>query len=379
MHREAKNHMYCAVFSEVTLKGRNRKDFEKALERNVRAALGCQTTMRGGRLLVHTDDPEAAAKIKKIFGIDSFSRCLSMPPDIEEMRKAVATRSFTGKSIKVATRRSDKGFPLSSQRVNEIVGKDLVDRGSTVDLTHPDHTVYIDILEDRALVAFERTRCYGGLPVGSSGRVMALLSGGIDSPVAAWLMMKRGAMVDLFHMHNLPANRDVRESKIARIIKILKEYHPPRMRLFIAPYVEFFDRFLSLETRSELVVFRRFLLMLANRLAADHGHAALVTGDSLAQVASQTLENLATTDEASGLPVFRPLIGFNKQEIIDLSREIGLYDISIEPYQDCCSLVAHQNPSTRVKLEEAKRVEEKLKVGDLIEKTLGAVEVVDVI
>jgi thiamine biosynthesis protein ThiI len=190
--------------------------------------------------------------------------------------------------------------------------------------------------------------------------------------------MKRGAMVDLLHMHNLPANRDVMDSKIARIVKVLKQYHPPRMRLFIAPYVEFFDQFLSIETRSELVVFRRFLLMLANRIAERHGHRALVTGDSLAQVASQTLENLATTDEASALPVFRPLIGFNKQEIIDLSRDIDLYDISIEPYQDCCSLVANRNPSTRVKLEEARRVEEKLKIGDLLEKTIAAVEVVDV-
>lgn len=370
--------MYCAVFSEVTLKGKNRKDFEKALERNVRASLGCQTTMRGGRLLVHTDDPQAAAKIRKVFGIDSFSPCVSVLADIEAIRKAVAARSFKGKSIRVATRRSDKRFPLSSQRVNEIVGKDLVDRGSTVDLTHPEHTVYIDILEDRALVAFERTRCHGGLPVGSSGKVLALLSGGIDSPVAAWLMMKRGSMVDLFHMHNLPATRDVLESKIMRIGKILKGYHPPRMRLFIAPYVEFFDEFLSFESRSELVIFRRFLLMLANRIAAEHGHRALVTGDSLAQVASQTLENLAATDEASEMPVFRPLIGFNKQEIIDLSREIGLYDLSIETYQDCCSLVAHRNPSTRVRLDEAKRIEEKMGIGTLVEKTLAAVDVVNV-
>jgi thiamine biosynthesis protein ThiI len=370
--------MYCAVFSEVTLKGRNRKDFEKTLERNVRSTLGCPTTMRGGRLLIHSDDPGTARKIKRIFGIDFFSSCVSVPADIEEIRKAVAAVNFTGKSIRVATRRSDKAFPVNSQTVNEIVGKDLVERGSSVDLTHPERTIYIDILEDRALIAFERKKCAGGLPVGSSGRVLALLSGGIDSPVAAWLLMKRGAMVDLLHMHNLPANRDVMDSKIARIVKVLKQYHPPRMRLFIAPYVEFFDQFLSIETRSELVVFRRFLLMLANRIAERHGHRALVTGDSLAQVASQTLENLATTDEASALPVFRPLIGFNKQEIIDLSRDIDLYDISIEPYQDCCSLVANRNPSTRVKLEEARRVEEKLKIGDLLEKTIAAVEVVDV-
>ena len=370
--------MYSAVFSEITLKGKNRKDFERALIRNVRSMLGCEVTMHGGRLLIHTDDPGASAQLSKVFGIDHFSRCIPVKPEIDEIRKAVSTRSYAGKSIRVTTRRADKSFPLTSQRVNEIVGADLVERRASVDLTNPDQTIFIDILEDRALIAYERVRCHGGLPVGTAGTVLTLLSGGIDSPVAAWMMMKRGSKIDFFHMHNLPGNKDVLESKIMRILAALKEYHPPKMRLLLAPYVEFFDSFLSMETRSELVLFRRFLLKLAGRLAETHHMRALVTGDSLAQVASQTLENLYATDEASRMPVFRPLIGFNKQEIIDLSKAIGLFDISIEPYQDCCSLVAQTHPKTKVKLHEAKRIEEEMKIEEVIEKTFDQVEVIEI-
>lgn len=369
--------MYVAVFSEVTLKGKNRRDFERVLEKNVRSMLGCTTTMRGGRLLIHTDDAGAPEKLVKIFGIDLVSPCISVEPELDTIRRAIDVRSFEGKSIRVVTRRTDKSFPVNSQQVNEIVGADLVNGGATVDLTNPDSTVYIDILGDRALIAFEKIPCYGGLPVGSAGRVLSLLSGGIDSPVAAWMMMKRGCQVDLLHVHNLPGNRDVMETKIERMISILKEYHPPKMRLFLVPYVEFFDNFLSIESRSELVVFRRFILKLGNELARRHRFRALVTGDSLAQVASQTLQNIYATDEASRYPVFRPLIGFNKQEIIDLSREIGLYDVSIEPYRDCCSLIAHRNPKTRVKLDDVRRIEERMGVDDVIGKTLEQIDIIE--
>jgi thiamine biosynthesis protein ThiI len=369
--------VYVAVFSEITLKGRNRRDFERVLERNVRSVLRCSTTMRGGRLLIHTDDPGAPEKLRKIFGIDLAAPCISVEPEIEAIRSEVARHSFTGLSIRVVTRRSDKSFPLNSQRVNEIVGADLVARGASVDLTNPDRTVYIDILGDRALIAFEKIPCRGGLPVGTAGRVLTLLSGGIDSPVAAWMMMKRGCQVDFLHIHNLSGTEDVMRSKIERMIEILEEYHPPKTRLFLAPYVEFFDNFLSIESRSELVVFRRFILRLGNELARRHRHRALVTGDSLAQVASQTLENLHATDEASDYPVFRPLIGFNKQEIVDLSREIGLYDVSIEPYPDCCSLIAHRNPRTRVKLEDVKSIEERMGIEEVVKRTLEQTDAVE--
>jgi thiamine biosynthesis protein ThiI len=160
-----------------------------------------------------------------------------------------------------------------------------------------------------------------------------------------------------------------------KILKQLKFYHPPTIRLFTAPYSEFYKKSLKLDPRSELVVFRRFLLRLGNALAKEHGYKALVTGDSLGQVASQTLDNLYATNEASELPVLRPLISFNKQEIVDLAREIGIYRTSVEPYKDCCSLVAHKNPSTKVKLGAARRMEEKIGIEKIVEKTLEETEV----
>jgi len=369
--------LFSLVSSEILLKGKNKSFFRNALLRNLRSSLGdIQVISKGGHILVYTDNRDAAGILANTFGIDYASPSTSVKPDIEAIKKAVEPYGFPGKSIKVQTRRSEKKFPLSSQQVNEIIGSMFVEKGSTVDLDDPDHTVYVDILDDRAIVSFEKIRCAGGLPVGSSGRVLSMLSGGIDSPVSSWLMMKRGCSVGFLHVHSLPSNRDVSKTKIMKIVRQLKRYHPPPIRLFVAPYSEFYKKSLSLGSRNELVVFRRFLLKLGNRLAEKEHFGALVTGDSLGQVASQTLANIATTNEVSGLPVLRPLISYTKQDIVDLSRKIGLYGDSVEAYKDCCSLVAHKSPSTKVKPEAARKLEEKIRVDEIVDRTLELCDVV---
>ncbi len=371
--------LYSLVYSEITLKGRNRKKFQNALLRNIKAALGRVSYRKsGGRILIETESEDYEKEIgvlRNVFGIDYVSPVFPLERSTEAIKELLSKHELKGK-IRVRAKRADKEFPKSSDEINREIGAYLVERGSSVDLKNPDHTVFIDILHEQALVYFQKTRCFGGLPVGSSGRVLSLISGGIDSPVSSWLMMKRGCSMDFLHLHNLPNNSDVRDSKIMRTLMQLKRYHQPKMRLFVAPYDEFYKATMSIGGRSELVVFRRFMLKLGNKIAEDNHVKALVTGDSLGQVASQTLDNLCATDEASAIPVLRPLIGYNKQEIINLSKEMELYDI--EDYRDCCSLAAHSSPSTKVKTGAARTLESKLDIDEVVRKTLEKTEMIEI-
>lgn len=370
--------LFNLVFSEITLKGKNRKDFQNSLIRNLRYSAGeIKSYSKGSRLILESENSRIKEILMDMFGIDYAYPCVSVKPDMQAIKDALSQKKFPGKSISVRTRRSEKSFPMTSQQVSAAVGQMLVEKGSTVNLRNPEVTVYIDILEDMALISFEKIKCPGGLPVGSSGRVLSLFSGGIDSPVSSWLMMRRGCMADLLHLHSLRSNGEVSQSKIMGIAKHLKRYHPPKLRLFAAPYDEFYKKSMLLGSRNELVVFRRFLLRLGNRLAEKYHYKALVTGDSLAQVASQTLENISTTSEASELPVLRPLIAYSKQEIVDLSIRLGLYENSVAPYKDCCSLVAHKSPSTKVKPEDAKRLEDEIGIEDIVDKTIDAMDVIE--
>jgi len=366
--------------SEITLKGGNRAAFERILARNVRAALAPFGTFRvvmGNSRLIATSESDfdagAAAKAAaRTFGVDVVSLCHESPLEINEIeRTALAHAEVSGRTFRVEAKRADKRFPLTSQQVNEIVGKALVDKGGKVNLSNPELTVFIDILSERAFISCERIRGPGGLPVGSSGKVLSLLSGGIDSPVASWMMMKRGCSVDFLHMHTVPDAETARNSKVMELAKIVRGYAPTHATIFMAPYTEFYKATTSVQPAYELVVFRRFLLRLGAEIAKKHGHKALVTGDSVGQVASQTLDNLFATNEAVQIPVFRPLVAFNKQEIVDLATKVGTYKLSLEPYKDCCSLVATKHPSTCVPLEKAKKIEDEINIGKIIEKTLA--------
>ncbi len=369
------------------IKGGNRRFFESLLVRNVLANLGggeFKVRKESGRILLKsekfTDETAARNIISKTFGVDSLSFPVQSIADIKEIEAAVLAGSgaLSGKSIKVDTKRSDKGFPMTSPQVNSIVGRALVEAGCSVDLDNPDVTVSIEILPGRALIFTEKFRGPSGLPVGSSGNVLSLLSGGIDSPVSSWMMMKRGCVVDFLHLHQSPTNREVMDSKMARILRTLRAFSPAPLRIHVAPYTEFYKRSMALDPKIELVVFRRFLYHMANSLAAKHGYKGVVSGDSVGQVASQTLDNIFASDGASEIPVFRPLAGFNKQEIIDVARKIGTFEPSIEPYKDCCSLVAQKRPSTRVQPDLAMKAEQDIGINDIVEKTLTQTEIFEI-
>jgi thiamine biosynthesis protein ThiI len=374
-------------YGEIALKGKNRGQFERTLINNIKKTLENEhyesLEKKATRIIIKlsnkSDLDSIIAKLKKVFGIKWFSVAFTVERDIELLKKSVLNiaEAYRGKSIQIETKRADKSFPLTSIEVSKIVGAELKNAGFQITFDKPDATILIEILDDEILVSSEKLRGLGGLPVGTSGKVLSLLSGGIDSPVAAWLMMKRGCCVDFLHVHPYQYNEIVKKSKIVKLIEKLKEYAPIKMRLYIAPYAELYKKTFYIPSRNELVVFRRFLKMLAERIATEHGYLGIVTGDSLAQVASQTLDNLYVTSSMSTIPFYRPLIGYDKDEIIELAKKIGTYEISIEEYKDCCSLVATRHPATKTKLDEIKKIEEEIDIENIVENTMLTVEIIE--
>jgi thiamine biosynthesis protein ThiI len=370
-------------FAEIALKGRNRPQFESALADNIRSQLGsgAKVSRAESRIIITPEGgmEDALKRLSRVFGIAWFSRSYITSKDMEEIIALVLGKALPlkGTRLRVEASRSDKSFPLKSPDINRAIGKALEGAGHSIDLNTPERRIYVEVLRESAVVSFGRSQGLGGLPVGASGKVLSLLSGGIDSPVASWLMMKRGCCVDFLHLHAGRSIDEARGSKMPKLVEALKQYHPQKCRLFVAPYDEFYKRSVAVDPRVELVVFRRFMLRLASAIAAQNGHLGLVTGDNIGQVASQTLENLLAANEAASLPVYRPLATYDKQEIISLAQKVGTYGLSIEDYKDCCSLVAAKHPSTKVKPDKARAIEEEIRMEEIVEKTLARVEVLE--
>jgi thiamine biosynthesis protein ThiI len=355
-------------FPEITLKGRNREEFERALASNIRhrlRRLGLDWPLKRARGRFWIEPPPAAGTeidevlraLAEMSGVAAFAAAtwlrpadgLPDPERIEAVVVALAGESYQADArFAVRVHRVDKRFPLTSQALERRLGDAIRARTPwrRVDLSHPDCTFRVDIHADGVYLYADRLHGPGGLPVGTGGRVLALLSGGIDSPVAAWLLAKRGCDVDFFHMSAAhPRIEGLDREVVAQLARQLSRY-TLRSKLYVAPYTHF-----DLALRGEasgygLMLFRRFMSRVAERLAQRIGAQALIVGDSLGQVASQTLENLVANSGAVSMPLLRPLIGFNKQEIIDAARRIGTYEISIQPYKDCCALLSRR-PRTR--------------------------------
>lgn len=369
---------------EVVLKGLNRPGFESALIANIRAQAGeaCgRIAKTDSRLLIYPTDQERTLKsLAKVFGISWYSPAIICKREIEEIASLVVEKAqmLKGIGVRVEASRSDKSYRLTSPEIERHVGKALEDAGHVIRLKNPEQRIYISILKEKAVISIGRINGLGGLPAGTSGKALCLLSGGIDSPVASWLMMKRGCGVDFLHVHSGRSSQDVRSSKMMKILETLQGYYPKRCRLFVAPYHEFYKKSMSSDPKSELVLFRRFLFRLAGCVAEKEGHLGVVSGDNIGQVASQTLENLAAVQSACSLPIYRPVLTYDKQEIVDLARKIGTYEISVQEYKDCCSLVAAKHPSTRMKIELAQRLEKEIKMEEIIDKTLEQLEIIEI-
>lgn len=367
-------------YHEIALKGRNRPFFVEKLAENLRrttADIGVpRVASLHGRLLLELGDDtpwdRAKERVSTVFGVANFSRASEVPLDLDAL-KHHATRSLQGAafaSFRVTTKRSHKGFPKTSMEIDRDVGGALkAATGMRVDLENPEVTVFVEVLRDRILYFFEKHKGPGGFPVGSSGKVASLLSGGIDSPVAAYRMMKRGCRVVFIHFHAFPLQDRTTIDKARDLSRILTRYQY-RSRLLLVPFGSVQQTIVaSSPAPLRVVLYRRFMVRIAEALAARHGAKALVTGESLGQVASQTLGNMAVIDEAASGPVLRPLVGMDKEEITQEARKIGTFETSTLPDQDCCQLFVPKSPATAAALEAVRAAEAKLPGTDLV---LGA-------
>lgn len=384
LHREiGAQPVIVAHYSEVALKGRNRPVYEELLRGNIKRALGgaAGVLRRQGRIVIYLEgggDPAGAAeRLRLVPGVRWMGIGASLQRDEARLREAavrVAEHVIPpGATFRVSARREDKTYPHTSTDIQRDVGAAIREAtGRSVDLEEPDHTLYVEVLRNEILLLWDRIDGPGGLPVGSSGRVLALLSGGIDSPVAAWLMMKRGCRVDLLHFYALPSASLVASSKIPLLLAALRRSDPDS-RLYLAPFHPFMASSLRATPRLELVLFRRFMLRVADRLAQGMGYQGIVTGDSLGQVASQTLENISAASRGLVLPVYRPLIGLDKEEITGIAERIGTYGLSLADYKDCCSIVS-RGPATRPSMESVDAEWERLGLEAVVEETLRMIE-----
>jgi len=377
-------------YHEIGLKGGKRRPFTRALFRNLQRALsqfGAEVHELFDRLLVKVEGDrlaDALLSAAKVFGVAYTTPVRLLQRSVEAMINA-AIQTYTAlaydkETFAVRVRRVDKSFPLTSHELERMVGQQVVAAtGAPVNLNAPDILLSFRVYQDCVYQVGPKIQGVGGLPVGATGKVLALISGGIDSPVASWLMMKRGCFVDFVHFHAFPSNDEAVAEKVPKLIERLIVPQGVTCRLFLVPYHTFQLALLTTKVppKLELVLFRRFMVKVANRIAKEHGHKAIVTGDNLSQVASQTLENLSVLDNASDLPILRPLLTYDKQEIIALARQIGTYDLSIQPYKDCCSLIT-RHPETKAKLHEVLKAESTLPIEQLISRSLSEMAVITI-
>jgi len=388
-------------YGEIALKGKNRGQFIGQLEKNVAFALRELTDWElrrtHGRLFVeftrdlpwenggsHLAD-QVLARLQRVFGVVSASLAVRTELSLEAVQHAAAVVMAAARrrlprepvTFKVECRRPNKGFPLTSPEVARLVGAHLLRTlpGLRVDVHHPDLTVEVE-LREQAYINASLVAGPGGLPVGVSGRGMVLLSGGIDSPVAAWLALKRGIEVQAVHFHSFPFTSERAKEKVLDLCKVLAPYAAGTLVLHVVHFTEV-QKVLQSDGPPELltILMRRAMMRLAGRIAAETGALALITGESVGQVASQTLESLLVTNAAASLPVLRPLITYDKTEIMELARRIGTYEISIRPYQDCCALFVPRHPKTRPRLAAVERVEAGLELADLLTEAVNTREV----
>jgi thiamine biosynthesis protein ThiI len=375
-------------YQEIALKGKNRPWFMSRLVRNLRQAVSDLdvTSVRAlmGRIemvLGPTASPGAVGdRIRRTFGVANFSYAGRTRLDLDEIAAAILEDlgERTCDSFRVSVRRADKRFPLTSpQAEREIGGRIKEARGWRVDLERADLVIHVELLTNDAFYFFGKEKGAGGLPTGTAGRVACLLSGGIDSPVAAHRMMKRGCAVTFVHFHSYPILSRASQEKARELVRLLTTWQQ-RSRLYLVAFGEIQQQVvLGVPGPMRVVVYRRLMLRIAEHIARMSRAQALVTGDVVGQVASQTLENLAVVGSVAQLPLFRPLIGMDKDEITAEAQRIGTYPISIIPDQDCCTLFTPRNPQTRARLGDIEAAEKALPIDDLVERAVREVVIED--
>lgn len=376
-------------YGELALKGLNRRYFEDQLISNIKRAikdLGYEKIYKEqGKLYIEANEddfPQMIIRLKKVFGLVNISPCIRTEKNIEDIEKAAIeimkekTKNQAIKTFKVESKRADKTFPIKSPDLSRKIGGVILKNFSdlTVDVHKPDTFLYIDI-KQKAYIYTERIKGYGGLPVGTNGKALLLLSGGIDSPVAGFMMAKRGVEISAVHYHSYPFTSERSEEKVKELASILSRY-TGKIKMFSVNILEIQKEINAKCKENEMTILsRRFMMRIAEKIALREGIHGLITGESLGQVASQTIQSLSVTNAAVNLPVFRPLIGLDKLDIVEIAKDIETYETSILPYEDCCTVFLPKHPVTKPKLEDIIKSEELLEVDSLIERALENMKV----
>ncbi len=375
-------------YAEIHLKGKNRGYFERVFSVNLERALkGIKHELRrtSGRYLVEGFDEsridEICTRISRVFGVHSYSVGYKVESTLDAIFTAANEVCPTSGTFKVETHRGNKKFPLTSMQINADIGGRLLSKhkGLKVDVHNPAAHVYIDVRENGATLVFSQfERGLGGMPVGTAGKGLLLISGGIDSPVAGYLMAKRGMTVECLHFHSYPYTNDQAKEKVVELSRILSRYSGTlKLRTVSVTHIQ---EEIHKNCAPELMItlLRRFMYRIAERTAKKMGAQCLITGESLGQVASQTIEGITSSNSVvESLPVLRPLIGFDKEEIIDRSVKMGAYETSIQPFEDCCTVFLPEFPAIKPKLAEIEAEEAKLDVEGLLQEAMQTTEVIE--
>ncbi len=376
---------------ELALKGLNRNTFEDALVKNLKRRLTpimnfnitrSQSTIMIEPTSEHPDMDAAADVVSRVFGIAGFSRAAQTEKDMDKIMETAD--AFLDESLeevrtfKVESKRSDKHFPLKSPEISRELGGYLLSKHPhlRVDVHNPDIIVTVEIRDKYAFIHGNQQKGAGGMPVGTAGRAMVMISGGIDSPVASWTMAKRGLMLDAVHFASPPYTSARAEQKVHELLEKVSVYSG-KINLFVVPFTEIQEHIKD-DCPEDLftIIMRRMMMRIAERVASAQGCGAVITGESLGQVASQTLPAIACTDAVAEIPVFRPLIGMDKDEIVSISRKIDTFDISIQPYEDCCTVFTPKHPRLKPNIEDVVKAESALKVDELIEEAVKGIKLV---
>lgn len=383
-------------YGEIILKGLNRPVFEEKLMNNIKKSLqglGRVAVIRSqARIYIEpaTDEFDfstAIDRLKKVFGIVSISPALKIETDFDAIKKHILEMAgelvqrigTLQPTFKVESKRGNKAFPMESPEICAKLGEYVLDNipGLNVDVHNPSFILYVEVRENTYIYS-ERISSYGGLPLGTNGKALLLLSGGIDSPVAGWMMAKRGVEIEAVHFYSYPYTSERAKDKVIELAKILAGYCY-RINLHIVPFTQ-----IQLEINEKCpqdqmtVIMRRVMMVISEKIAEKINAQALITGESMGQVASQTIQSLAVTNASVSMPVFRPLIGMDKNEVIEIARKIETFETSILPYEDCCTVFVAKHPKTRPKLAEIKKYEESLQLEELVSRAVEETEIISV-
>ena len=381
-------------YAEIGIKGKNRYLFEDALIKQINQALkktegGFLVSKESGRIYAQASKPfdydEAVEALKKVFGIAAICPMVQVEDqgyeDLKEKVKQYVDEVYPDKrfTFKVAARRANKQYPVGSEQMNRDLGELILEAfpETRVDVHNPDVLLRVEV-RHKINIFSEIIPGPGGMPVGTNGKAMLLLTGGIDSPVAGYMIAKRGVRIEAVYFHAPPYTSDRAKQKVVDLAKIVAQYAGP-IPLHIVNFTDIQLYIYDQCPHEELtIIMRRYMMRIAERLAEQSGCHGLITGESIGQVASQTMQSLAATDDACGMPVFRPVIGFDKQEIVDVAEKIGTYETSIQPYEDCCTIFVAKHPVTKPNLGIIRRSEENLqeKIDELVEQAITTVETV---